>query len=41
MRHVILIKSKYRVKFINYIRRFAKQFGEFRPYITNKKDNYT
>ena len=33
------MKSKYRVKFFNCICREALNFGEFQPYIINKKDN--
>ena len=40
IKHVLLIKSKYRVKFLNRIRRegVARKFGKFRAYIINKKD---
>ena len=37
MRHVLLIKTKYRVKFLNCFHREVRKFGEFRPYILNKK----
>ena len=37
IRHVLLTKSKYRVKFLNCIRHVALKFDEFRPYIINKK----
>ena len=40
IRHVLLIKPKYRVKFINCIRRIAQKFGEFWQYIINKKITY-
>ena len=37
IRNVLLIMSKYRVKFLNCIRRVARKYGEFRLYIINKK----
>ena len=40
IRQVLLIKSKYRVKLLNCIRRVALKFGEFRPYIRNTKITY-
>ena len=37
IRHILLIKSQYRVKFLNCIRCLARKFGKFRSYILNKK----
>ena len=33
IRHVLLIKSKYKVKFLNCIHPVALKFGEFQPYL--------
>ena len=42
IRHVLLIKSKYRVKFLNCISLISevRKLGEIRPYIINKKMLY-
>ena len=37
IRHGLKIKSKYRDKFLNCIRRVARKFCEFHPYIIIKK----